>query len=160
MWTKFIWFRIGTTGWLLWTRSWTFGYHTKRWISQAKQLLFLLRMTHITITCSANKCNDKRLVSGPSSPKTSHNNTNLTELLPHPECHVSHIMQEFLSVRTTSTGGATYSCHCAQHRQHAKTHKEDAKLHAFSITSQNGRRSSPPTVLSQEKEPQLPLIWG
>ena len=40
-------------------------------------------------------------------------NTNLIELLPHPECRVSHIMQEFISVTSTTTVAASYSCHCA-----------------------------------------------
>jgi len=30
VWTGCIWFRVGTSGWLLWTRQWTFGFYIRR----------------------------------------------------------------------------------------------------------------------------------
>jgi hypothetical protein len=41
MWTGCIWLRIGTTGGLLWTWSWTFSSHKRREISWLTQWLSL-----------------------------------------------------------------------------------------------------------------------
>jgi hypothetical protein len=119
-WVKFIWFRIGPNGWLSWTWSQTFGYHTKHWISQAKQLSDSFKtkcaeqisVPHTT-SCCANKCNDERPPCAVFWWPQNYKHTNLIELLPHPECSVSHIMQEFLSVISRATGVATHSSHCA-----------------------------------------------
>jgi hypothetical protein len=32
VWSGLIWLRIGTSGGLLWTRWWTFGFHKRRWM--------------------------------------------------------------------------------------------------------------------------------
>jgi hypothetical protein len=39
MWTGFIWFGMGTSGRLLWTQQWTFGFHKRRWISWVAEWL-------------------------------------------------------------------------------------------------------------------------
>jgi hypothetical protein len=42
VWTGFIWLRIGSSGGLLWTRQWTFGFHKWRRIYWLAEQLFLL----------------------------------------------------------------------------------------------------------------------
>jgi hypothetical protein len=147
MWDRFIWFRIGTTGWLLWTRSWTFAYHTKHWISQAKQLYDSFKndcaeqTSFPHTTCSANKCNDKRRVAAPSSLMASEqhkHNPYRTATTPWMLC-ISYHARIPISDKY-SHWAALYSCHCA-HIGSTPTRTAPRILNH----STAARRSSPPT---------------